>query len=67
MDRKSVFKAHVAEVHEPEQVRAVVLKLLEDKKVAKATHNIMAYRIVNSNGGIIQDNDDDGESAAGGK
>ncbi|KAG2227307.1 hypothetical protein INT45_004262 [Circinella minor] len=67
VDRKSVFKAHVAEVHEPEQVRAVVLKLLEDKKVAKATHNIMAYRIVNANGGIIQDNDDDGESAAGGR
>ncbi|KAI9275590.1 ribosomal protein S5 domain 2-type protein [Phascolomyces articulosus] len=67
VDRKSVFKAHVAEVHEQEQVRAVILKLLEDKKVAKATHNIMAYRIVQPDGHILQDNDDDGESAAGGR
>ncbi|KAI8148933.1 ribosomal protein S5 domain 2-type protein [Fennellomyces sp. T-0311] len=67
VDRKSVFKAHVAEVHNADQVRAVVSKLLEDKKVAKATHNIMAYRIILPNGRLLQDNDDDGETAAGGR
>lgn len=66
VDRRSVFVAHVAEVHSPSQVRAVIAKLLENKKVAKATHNIMAYRIEMEDGRMLQDNDDDGETAAGG-
>ncbi|KAL0087550.1 ribosomal protein S5 domain 2-type protein [Phycomyces blakesleeanus] len=65
VDRKSVFVAHVATVYNASQVRAVVSKLLENKKIAKATHNIMAYRIVLDDGRILQDNDDDGETAAG--
>ncbi|KAL0078771.1 ribosomal protein S5 domain 2-type protein [Phycomyces blakesleeanus] len=67
VDRKSVFVAHVATVYNASQVRAVVSKLLENKKIAKATHNIMAYRIVLDDGRILQDNDDDGETAAGGR
>ncbi|KAI9499527.1 ribosomal protein S5 domain 2-type protein [Zychaea mexicana] len=67
VDRKSTFVAHVAKVHNVEQVRAVVAKLLEDKKIAKATHNMMAYRIELPDGHILQDNDDDGETAAGGR
>jgi putative IMPACT (imprinted ancient) family translation regulator len=35
--------------------------LLENKKIAQATHNISAYRIVTSKGTILQDCDDDGE------
>ncbi|KAI9027557.1 ribosomal protein S5 domain 2-type protein [Phycomyces nitens] len=67
VDRKSVFVAHVATVYNASQVRAVVSKLLENKKIAKATHNIMAYRIVLDDGRVLQDNDDDGETAAGGR
>jgi len=37
-------------------------------KLQKATHNMYAYRIASKDGiGVIQDNDDDGETAAGGR
>ncbi|KAJ8661481.1 hypothetical protein O0I10_002747 [Lichtheimia ornata] len=67
VDRRSVFVAHVAEVHSQAEVHAVISKLLENKKIAKATHNISAYRIVQPDGHMLQDNDDDGETAAGGR
>ena len=41
--------------------------LCTDNKIARATHNIWALRIVQPNGVIISDNDDDGETAAGGR
>ncbi|CAG8762281.1 8862_t:CDS:2 [Cetraspora pellucida] len=63
--KKSVFIAHLASVHNVQEVQIVRNTLLSKKKIAKATHNIMAYRIVQENGVILQDNDDDGETAAG--
>lgn len=66
VDRKSSFVAHVATVHNVHQVKVVVSHLLQNKKIAKATHNILAYRITMPDGKVLQDNDDDGESAAGG-
>ncbi|KAK9766767.1 hypothetical protein K7432_003906 [Basidiobolus ranarum] len=65
IDRKSVFVAHVATVKNVEEVRAVFQKLLQDKKVARATHNMSAYRILQEGDIMLQDNDDDGETAAG--
>lgn len=42
--------------------------LLENNKIHHATHNIMAYRIIaQEKGTYIQDYDDDGEAAAGGR
>ena len=41
--------------------------LLADRKIARATHNIMAFRFCDRNGRIVQDNDEDGETAAGGR
>lgn len=41
--------------------------LLADRKIARATHNIMAYRFSDKNGRVVQDNDEDGETAAGGR
>jgi putative IMPACT (imprinted ancient) family translation regulator len=67
LDRKSSFVAHVAKVQNVHEVKVVVAHLLQNKKIAKATHNILAYRIKLPDGKILQDNDDDGESAAGGK
>ncbi|KAI7897654.1 ribosomal protein S5 domain 2-type protein [Cokeromyces recurvatus] len=67
VDRKSIFVAHVAQVHTIHQVKVVVAHLLQNKKIAKATHNILAYRITMPDGKVLQDNDDDGESAAGGR
>ncbi|KAI8575188.1 hypothetical protein K450DRAFT_262951 [Umbelopsis ramanniana AG] len=67
IDRKSVFVGHVATVNSVEQVQAVRRKLLQNKKIAKATHNILAYRIELDSGVIAQDHDEDGETAAGGR
>ncbi|KAK4516905.1 uncharacterized protein ATC70_000232 [Mucor velutinosus] len=67
VDRKSSFVAHVATVHTVHEVKVVVSHLLQNKKIAKATHNILAYRITMPDGKVLQDNDDDGESAAGGR
>lgn len=67
VDRKSTFVAHVASVDSANQVDQVRRALLANKKIAKATHNIMAYRINLPGDRILQDNDDDGETAAGGK
>ncbi len=42
-DRKSVFVAHFARVKTETELRKVMAKLYEDRKVAAATHNISAY------------------------
>ncbi|ORY80678.1 ribosomal protein S5 domain 2-type protein [Leucosporidium creatinivorum] len=65
VDRKSVFVGHSATVHSLEEVHLVLSTLLSDKKIAKATHNISAFRFTTPSGTSHQDNDDDGESAAG--
>lgn len=40
--------------------------IYHDRQVARATHNIFAYRFTCRDSGILyHDNDDDGESAAG--
>ncbi|XP_061404653.1 protein IMPACT isoform X2 [Lethenteron reissneri] len=67
-DRRSTFQAHVAPVVTTKQVKLVLRKLLENKKLASATHNIMAYRIdCPGKHAFLQDCDDDGETAAGGR
>ncbi|KJE88491.1 hypothetical protein CAOG_00141 [Capsaspora owczarzaki ATCC 30864] len=67
-ERKSVFVAHVATVHSEAQVSLVRSELLQNRKIAAATHNIMAYRIHRpATGAFAQDCDDDGEDAAGGR
>eukprot|EP00088_Acartia_fossae_P032957 TRINITY_DN33723_c0_g1_i1.p1 TRINITY_DN33723_c0_g1~~TRINITY_DN33723_c0_g1_i1.p1 ORF type:complete len:278 (-),score=51.39 TRINITY_DN33723_c0_g1_i1:239-1072(-) len=67
-DRKSVFQGHVAIVSSLEQVKAVINKLYENKKIANATHNMYAYRIYCEDKKTwLQDCDDDGEDAAGGR
>ena len=65
-DRKSTFQAHVAEVTTVEQVSVVLRELKSNRKIATATHNIVAYRIHDTTRQVfVQDCDDDGESAAG--
>ena len=65
--------AHVAQVTNMQHVQWVLAKLLfGDKKVAKATHNMFAYRFVDSDASsaqrtIVSDNDDDGEKGSGTK
>ena len=69
-EKKSVFVARAATVSSPAQARLFLTHLKGmDKKVAKATHNITAWRIRCSGNPEIsyQDCDDDGETAAGGR
>lgn len=71
-DRKSVFVARAAQVNDTATAKVYVQHLLAtDKKAAKATHNITAWRIRQSAEGkpevAFQDCDDDGEDAAGGR
>lgn len=67
-EKKSVFLARAAEVHSVDEAKGYLAHLLAtDKKAAKATHNITAWRIRGENGVQFQDCDDDGESAAGGR
>ncbi|WAQ83792.1 hypothetical protein PtA15_4A241 [Puccinia triticina] len=64
VDRKSVFIGHAVALDDPKDVPRILEYLLSDKKTAKASHNMIAWRC-ESNGFLHQDNDDDGESAAG--
>ena len=67
-EKKSVFIARAAAVSSIDQAKDYLGHLLvTDKKVAKATHNITAWRIQGRNGVQYQDCDDDGETAAGGR
>ena len=66
--KRSTFQAHVAPVASPADARAAVDCLLSHRRIAAATHNIMAYRIVDGvTGAVTADCDDDGEAAAGGR
>ncbi|KAJ1914827.1 hypothetical protein H4219_004615 [Mycoemilia scoparia] len=75
VDRKSVFVGHVVGNLNTDS-KHVLAKinglLLSNNKIAKATHNVVAYRIElpqtkghNEGSVISQDCDDDGETAAG--
>lgn len=72
-EKKSVFLARTCTVTSPDQVQSYISNLLAtDKRTAKATHNISAYRIRSHSLHadtelIFQDCDDDGENAAGGR
>ncbi|EGD77406.1 hypothetical protein PTSG_12741 [Salpingoeca rosetta] len=64
-DRKSTFQGHVATVHSVADVKAVMAELLSNSKIARATHNMVAYRIWDDDRGVwVQDCDDDGEHGA---
>ena len=68
VQQKSTFQAHVAQIRSREDVTNVIAQLYGDSRIARATHNMYAYRIVRHNEGgavVIADNDDDGEDAAG--
>ncbi|KAJ4377374.1 hypothetical protein N0V83_000199 [Neocucurbitaria cava] len=65
-EKKSIFLARVASVSSPAQAKQYVAHLLAtDKKAARATHNMTAWRIKGPNDTSYQDCDDDGETAAG--
>merc|ERR1712013_763247 len=67
-DRKSVFQGHAATVMSLAEVKVVMNKLKSSSKIARATHNMLAYRIEGEkSSSLLRDCDDDGEDAAGGR
>ncbi|CAN0537262.1 unnamed protein product, partial [Ectocarpus sp. 8 AP-2014] len=44
-DRRSTFQAHLARVSSESQVTWVRRRLMENGKVARATHNVTAWRV----------------------
>ncbi|KAF1996422.1 UPF0029-domain-containing protein [Amniculicola lignicola CBS 123094] len=69
-EKKSIFLARSAHITSVPQAKSYLHQLLStDKKVARATHNITAWRIRGPPGtnSTFQDCDDDGETAAGGR
>lgn len=64
-DRKSKFVAHGAAVRSLEEVEAVKDALLQDRRIARATHNMVAYRFHDASGDLYEGRDDDGETGAG--
>jgi hypothetical protein len=67
INKKSVFVAHAALITSAQDIALVKQVLLSDKKIARATHNITAFRWVDASGLVRQECDDDGETAAGGR
>ncbi len=68
-EKKSIFIARCASVADASEATSFLANLLStNKKVASATHNITAWRILNPETAVtVQDCDDDGETAAGGR
>ncbi|RLN89074.1 hypothetical protein BBJ28_00004882 [Nothophytophthora sp. Chile5] len=64
-DRKSTFQAHACPVTCVEDVRSFLALLLDDRKIERAIHNMLAYRIIGEF--TVKDNDEDGEDGAGSK
>lgn len=66
-DRKSIFIGFATEVHSIDDVEKMLDLLKQDNHIARATHNIVAYKIKTDKGVVMSDYDDDGETAAGGR
>lgn len=59
---KSTFQSHIAVVHSMEDIQLFREIVLSDKKTARATHNIFAYRFTSASGLVHHDTDDDGKT-----
>ncbi|KAI0806795.1 ribosomal protein S5 domain 2-type protein [Fomes fomentarius] len=66
-DRKSAFVGRACPITDPSHVPLILAHLMSDRKIARAAHPIInAWRCRVGNV-LHQDNDDDGETAAGGR
>ncbi|KAF8709455.1 aldehyde dehydrogenase family, partial [Rhizoctonia solani] len=65
IDRKSVFIGRACRITHPSQVPTILAYLMTDKRIARAAHPIINAWRCTVDGILHQDNDDDGESAAG--
>ncbi|KAI0797136.1 ribosomal protein S5 domain 2-type protein [Abortiporus biennis] len=66
-DRKSSFVGRACKISDPSEVPLILNYLMSDRRIARAAHPIInAWRCQVGNV-LHQDNDDDGETAAGGR
>ena len=65
VERKSTFQAHVARVASREAAAEALAEALSDARVARATHNCVAFRVRLPGGGLAADCEDDGEAGMG--
>ncbi|TFY50464.1 hypothetical protein EVJ58_g11039, partial [Rhodofomes roseus] len=67
VDRKSVFIGRACQITHPSQVSTILAHLMSDRKIARAAHPIINAWRCRVGANLHQDNDDDGETAAGGR
>ncbi|KAI0092147.1 imprinted and ancient [Irpex rosettiformis] len=67
IDRKSAFVGRACRVTDPSQVPLVLAHLMSDRRIARAAHPIINAWRCQVGQTLHQDNDDDGETAAGGR
>eukprot|EP00388_Colpodella_angusta_P032903 GDKK01028092.1.p1 GENE.GDKK01028092.1~~GDKK01028092.1.p1 ORF type:complete len:286 (+),score=57.25 GDKK01028092.1:1-858(+) len=73
IERKSVFVGHACYVKSLDDVKTAVEHIKSDNRVARATHNMFAYRFLSPSSIsrdediFVVDHDSDGEDAAGGR
>lgn len=64
--KKSKFQAHLCKINNLQDIYEFKEELLKNRKIKKATHNILVYRLFNPNTNEVQiGSDDDGELGAG--
>lgn len=64
--KKSKFQSHLCKINNMEDINNFKTELMKNRKIRKATHNILVYRFINPNTNKIEiGSDDDGESGAG--
>ncbi|KAF8530919.1 ribosomal protein S5 domain 2-type protein [Gautieria morchelliformis] len=67
IDRKSMFIGRACRITHPSQVASILSYLMTDRRVARAAHPVINAWRCKVDGVTHQDNDDDGETAAGGR
>ncbi|KAH6914706.1 UPF0029-domain-containing protein [Coprinopsis sp. MPI-PUGE-AT-0042] len=66
-DRKSVFIGRACRISQPSQVPQIIAHLMTDRRIARAAHPVIHAWRCQVGSVLHQDNDDDGETAAGGR
>lgn len=67
IDRKSVFVGRACRITDPSQVPSILTHLMADRRIARAAHPIINAWRCQTGSVLHQDNDDDRETAAGGR
>ncbi|KAF9534618.1 ribosomal protein S5 domain 2-type protein [Crepidotus variabilis] len=66
-DRKSSFIGRACRIQHPSEVPIILSHLMADRRISRAAHPIINAWRCQVDGILHQDNDDDGETAAGGR